>query len=1112
MNMIERDVANQPIQPLVILAKRGGEKQGVIGNLTELNHVVNLNAPHEISFRVTKYANGTECVLWDEIRDFKFVYVPAYDKWYEIKVTIDEEDMNPVKTITGTHVPEAELSQLMLYDVEINTEGDIARDDYVVTKFYDENNPKGSLLNRILADKAPHYTIYHVDDSLKNIQRQFTFSGTSIHDALNSIAEEVGCLFIYGEKDSIDDTGLLSRSISAYDLEDYCQDCGERGNFSEGVCTNCGSTNITPGYGNDTGVFISTENLAESITYDSNTDEVKNCFRLEAGDDYMTATVRNMNPNGSQYIWHFSDETKLDMSDELVSKLNQYDEDYDEAKTTTPADVSSSAIQNYNALVRKYSSYVQDLQEIPDPILGYDGLTSAYYNAMVLDDALQTTMAPGSSVVVDTTAAEQAAKLTNQSMSPLGVTDISTISLATANNATIAYAKVYVDTARYRITVLSSSLSNAVWTGVLTVTSYTDDEDTANTSQLTIQLTDDLPEFVEQKIEKAMKQMDTQDIGIVSLFKKELPEFVTELGKYSLDNLELIQSACTACMDIMIEQGLAEPTNTEYNSMYLPYYNKSRAIESEVILREAELGRTKTLLDEIGKARIEIQKSLDIAYYLGDELWTELCSFRRDDTYSNSNYISDGFSNDEVIANAREFFKAATKEILKASTLQHTITGNLYDVFMLPEDMTVDTDGTTLTIGEKYFKVGDWLRLQVDDKVYKLRLISYSLRYDDLNMIDVEFSDVTKAGGIVSDVKSILDSARSIATSYSYTQRQAEKGNLANATVQQIASTGLDLTNNKIVNSANNQNLVIDSNGMLMRRQNDFDEEYSLEQTKMINAGLYYTDDGWRTAKAGIGRFVYIDPTTGQQQTGYGVIADTIVGGLVLADAVKIYNSAGELIADGDGFSLTAPLSNGETFEDYISEIAIEDLTQEEVFNALTNGERDQGLWLNNGKLYINMEYFQSGVMNIKTPGNVSTLYVNADTGEVRVNASHFTLTTGATLQDVADDATDAKATAESVEARADAGEFSPVMVQIDSSAGNIFKNRGISTILTVTVFRGSVDVTSEVESFTWTKRDKDGVIDPTWTRTMSGNTIQISDADVSSKAIFECTVAFPEE
>ena len=87
----------------------------------------------------------------------------------------------------------------------------------------------------------------------------------------------------------------------------------------------------------------------------------------------------------------------------------------------------------------------------------------------------------------------------------------------------------------------------------------------------------------------------------------------------------------------------------------------------------------------------------------------------------------------------------------------------------------------------------------------------------------------------------------------------------------------------------------------------------------------------------------------------------------------------------------------------------------------------------------------------------------------------------------------------------------SPVYVQIDSSAGNIFKGNNISSILTCTVWKGGEDITSQVTQFKWTRKDASGELDTSWTRIITtGNSIQIDANDVTSKAIFGCEVTLP--
>ena len=80
-----------------------------------------------------------------------------------------------------------------------------------------------------------------------------------------------------------------------------------------------------------------------------------------------------------------------------------------------------------------------------------------------------------------------------------------------------------------------------------------------------------------------------------------------------------------------------------------------------------------------------------------------------------------------------------------------------------------------------------------------------------------------------------------------------------------------------------------------------------------------------------------------------------------------------------------------------------------------------------------------------------------------------------------------------------------PITVYIDSSAGNIFTDPNINT--TLTVYKGSTDITDRVTKFTWSKKDKNGLEDPNWGRLVQGRSITITPADVLSKAIFTCQV-----
>lgn len=939
--LIEISPDGQPITPDLVLSYRGGTKQGIIHNVQSLTNANALVETAEISFDVYKEIDGVECQLWDDIRDFRLVYIPhldtsTFNPWYELSVEVDENDCT-IKHCQGVHLQEAELGQLTLNGVEINTEDDIARDDYSPTIIYDPKNPEASALDRILKDKASHYTIVHVDSSIANLQRTFSWDGSSIKDAFDDIANEVECLFKYGEYTNND--GKIHRTISVYDLNDRCMECGERGSFTTRVCPKCSSANINYGYGTDSGIFLSHENFAGDITYSSNKDSVKNCFRLVAGDDLMTATIRNINPSGSQYIWYLSDSVRADMSHALQDKLKAYDTEYESYSTEKQIDIPSTVISEYNALINKYKLYDDTLTNIKYPIIGYSALTDVYYSALNFYSLLKTTLAPASEHGEKTTAAKELTKLTTNTLSPLGIQNAEISSSATVTSAVQNYAKVFIDTSLYRITAKCNTYEAKVWKGTITLTGYSDDEDTATSAVLTVYVSDATPDFIKCQIEKAMKKNNVDATGTVALFKKSESEFKQALSFYSVDNLNILASIARGCLDILIQQGVADPENELYSSMYLPYYNRSVWIQDELREREAEVLKLRGtrsnpdgVLDYIEKQRQAIANKLDLRSYLGETLWVEFCSFRRDDTYQNDNFISDGLSDTELIAQAKEFIKNAEREIVKSATLQHTISCNLNNFLLVKEQDVeespvpiVTLDGIhIITHDQLYlvkgnatfspllvnFEVGNWVHIEIDGVVYKLRLTSYKIDYDNLDKLDVEFSDVTYGLDYMSDTQSILAQAQSMATSYSMVQHQANKGNNANKQIMDMVENGLNLTNKRIVNAADNQNMVVDESGLLMREKNEFGDDYSAEQTKIINHGFYYTNDGWKTVKTGLGKYIYYDPETGTYKEDYGIIAHKIVGNIILGNELGIYNTSGSVKIDQNGMTITADASD----------------------------------------------------------------------------------------------------------------------------------------------------------------------------------------------------------
>lgn len=827
------DMNNNVVTPTVVLCHRNKHKIGAIYPISDWSITPDMYNKNECSFKVYKEVNGIATPLWDQIKDLKVIYIPEYNEYFQI--SIDKTQTNEtVKNITGSNLGIAELSQTMLYDIEINTEDDIARDAYKMAYIYDPTDISSSLLGRVLS-KAPHYKIKHVDASLCKLVRSFSINDKSIYDFLTGdLADELNCLVWV---DSYD------RSISLYDLDNSCPKCNHRAE-NETVCSECGAT-MTRGYGEYFTVPVSNDNLSDSISVTTKEDEVKNTFRIQGGDDVINAAIRAVNPNGTEYINRFASFQTEDMSDELVDKINSYQELYESKK-------------------QPYKEIMNGLYDTIDQILY---LTSSMMPSPETDD---------------TDANKELAKLTADNLGMIAVQNLRVAGVTTVNNAVKSMADIYMS-AGYKVEIASSTYSNQVWNGRFKVTSIDDEDDTAtNSSDIALLITDDYETFITQKIQKILDKQDMSD-----------EEY--DWTKYGLNRLSSFSDAYQSCIDVLIDAGVGYPDHEFYSSIYLKYYNKKLEVDKEIQVREAQIKEQEDQEAEYEKQRDKIQAELNFENYLGKDLYGEYCLYRREDTYQNDNYISDGLSNSEILAKAEELLEVAQKEIVKASELQVDLSTDVGNIWTIDEFKDVLSQ----------WKCGNWIRVICDDDIYKLRLLNYTIKDSNFSKISCDFSSVLKVSNGISDIKSVLDSAKSMAGSYESVKHQAKQANKTTDTVHSWVDEGLNATALAIKDS-NNEEVTYDNHGLRCRQYDDVSDTYADEQLQIVHNTLAITDDNWKTVKTAIGKIHYEDPEhPGDMLSAYGVIGETIVGKLLLGEALGIYNDGGSLKFDKNGLSIS---------------------------------------------------------------------------------------------------------------------------------------------------------------------------------------------------------------
>ena len=859
---------NNEIIPLhFILGNRQQNKFGEINNIFNVNYHPQLQTS-EINFSIYKTVNGEECRLWDEIINRRLLWVKEYDEWFEIYVDIDDSEKVTKKNVKGINLCQAELSQVDTPVIEINTEEDISRDDYEVSVFYNPNNKKASTLHRLL-NKAPNYTIKHVDTTLHSIKKTFSISeGNKLYDFLTgTISEEIGCLFLFDSNE---------RGIYVYDMQTTCLECGYRDEQSFKICPKCGNKILHSAYGKDTTILIDKNNLGKGIQLSSNSTEVKNCFQVSGGDEIINAAIASINPNGSQYIYIFDEDTRSDMPNTLVEKLDNYNRLQENYKTTHEYKLSENIVKAYNDVIKKINNiYPDSYNPIELSYIGYNSIIEKYYDSIDLKLYLESSMMP-TFKQSDITAKTEVEKIYKE-LKVVSVKDSSNISKSTADSAVLLMARAIVNTKIYKIKIQNSSITSQFWTGQISLTNVSDEDDTATTSFITITINDDYLSYVKQKIEKEAAKID--DLQIKDIYKIEnLDEFRIELKKYSLSRLKSFQNVYETIISILQEEGFSNKESEFYKTFYLSYYEKSLSIENELSIRDTDVGIVITLQKELLEIMKDTQEALNLEKYIGFELWKVFLCYKREDKYHNENYISDGLSNSELVKKANELITVATNELIKSSQKQYTITATLHNLLLILDEN-----------GEQIFKpilddfeLGNYINCKIDGVIYKMRIIDITIDYDNLSELSITFCDVVKGGNIVNKMSELIGKTNSIVNSYSSTIKQAQQGEKANYTLEKLQKEGLDSAQYNVFSQ--NAKIIVDNYGILGRNYDDVYDVYSDEQIRINGSNLIMTNDAWLSTTLAIGKQKYT--LNGEIYEVYGVNANTVIGGTVIAGQI----------------------------------------------------------------------------------------------------------------------------------------------------------------------------------------------------------------------------------
>ena len=380
---------------------------------------------------------------------------------------------------------------------------------------------------------------------------------------------------------------------------------------------------------------------------------------------------------------------------------------------------------------------------------------------------------------------------------------------------------------------------------------------------------------------------------------------------YGLYMLQDRRDSYKAIDETYCAQGMNQPSSIQYQS-YLNNKKRLDDVNAEIVVRQSELDKVQADYEVVYQQLKNIQSELDMDKWFTKDDWLELDSYVIEETYSNDNFsIVDNTDDSELFSVEKELYDAAWKDLSKKCRPQYQYSSTLSNVLTIPQFKDF----------LQYFQLGNFIRMATDyDTVIKLRLISFTVDYNDTSKIDVTFSDAIRVHDIYDDAASIQAQANSAAMSFQFNKDQYDKSVNESNFVAEMRKYGLDVATTQIHN-AKNQSQTWDKTGMTFRMWNEERQDFDPEQIKIINNMMVFSDDGFKTSKMAIGKI----PIDKNGNYGYGINAEFLMSKLVMSQNLWIENDSGTYKFDDAGFIAKSgnnsvriqPNQSGELFSIY---------------------------------------------------------------------------------------------------------------------------------------------------------------------------------------------------
>ncbi len=278
---------------------------------------------------------------------------------------------------------------------------------------------------------------------------------------------------------------------------------------------------------------------------------------------------------------------------------------------------------------------------------------------------------------------------------------------------------------------------------------------------------------------------------------------------------------------------------------------------------------------------------------LGLPIYNELSNYWIEGSYSSSNFATyDTTTMAERISLAGELMTAAKADLAKSCQPKFELTVDAINFIRLIEfkQFTDELElGRSITI-EK-----------ADGVLYHLALMTLEYDLDKSDTFSMTFSNASRPEDTAMTFADLLKETSSVSRTVA-----ANWSNLTDYTrnkekISNLVMDPLDATLRIAKGNMYNQEFIVDATGILGRKWTDNSQTtFEDEQIRIMNNTILFTSDNWETASLALGRVTYVNDK-GENVQAYGLIAEAIIGDLMLGRELQIRNASGTILLNEDG-------------------------------------------------------------------------------------------------------------------------------------------------------------------------------------------------------------------